>query len=100
MACYRLGMMLHLDIQKGEEDMKTSEFQKYLGGTAAQMKILVMDTKGCDQLISNYTYFTDIWFSFVKTAEEAMAAGVYYCGLDKTSHNIFCLATLENLMKD
>ena len=29
-----------------------------------------------------------------------MAAGVDYCGPVKTSHKGFCLATLENLMKD
>ena len=29
-----------------------------------------------------------------------MAAGVYYCGLVKTSHKGFCLATLEKLIKD
>ena len=28
-----------------------------------------------------------------------MAAGFNYCGLVKTSHKGFCLATLENLMK-
>ena len=28
-----------------------------------------------------------------------MAAGFNYCGLLKTSHKGFCLATLENLMK-
>ena len=28
-----------------------------------------------------------------------MAAGVNYCGLAKTSHKGFCLATLEKLMK-
>ena len=44
-ACSRLGTMLHLDIQKGEEAMKTSEFQKYLGGTDTCMKILVMSNK-------------------------------------------------------
>ena len=32
-ACSRLGKMLRLDIQKGEEAMKMSEFQKYLRGT-------------------------------------------------------------------
>ena len=32
-ACSRLGTMLHLEIQKGEEATKMSEFQKYLGGT-------------------------------------------------------------------
>ena len=30
MACYRLGTMLHLDIQNGKEAMKTSNFQKML----------------------------------------------------------------------
>ena len=53
--------------------MKTLNFQKYLGGTAACTKILTMDTYGCGQLKSNYTYFADTWFSEVKTAEEAMA---------------------------
>ena len=91
--------MLHLDIQKGGEAMKTSIFQKYPVGTAACMKSLMMDKKGCGQLKSNDTYLVDIWFSGVKTAEEAMAFGVYYCGPVKTSHKGFCLATLEKLMK-
>ena len=86
--------MLHLDIQKGEEDMKTSESQKYLGGTTACMKRLAISTKGCGQLTSYDTYFYDNWFSSVKTAEEAMAAGVYYCEPVKTSHKDFCLSTL------
>ena len=33
-------------------------------------------------------------------AEETMTEGVDYCGLEKTSHNDFCLATLERLVKD
>ena len=47
--------MLHLDIQNGQEAMKTLEFQKYLGGTSMCMKIIAMDTKGCVQLTSNDT---------------------------------------------
>ena len=39
-------------------------------------KIRVMATKGCGQLKINYTSFSDIWFSFIKTAEVAMAEGV------------------------
>ena len=54
-TCSRLGTMLHLDIQKGEEAMKTSSFQKYLGVTAVCMRRLSMDTKGCGQLKSNDT---------------------------------------------
>ena len=65
--CYRLGTMLHLEIQQREEAMKTLNFQKYLGWTVACMKRLVMDTKVCDQLTSNDTYFPGIWFSGVKT---------------------------------
>ena len=44
------GIMLHLEIQKGEEAMKTSKFKDNLGGTAVCMKMLVMTTKGCGQL--------------------------------------------------
>ena len=80
--------------------MKKSTFQSELGGTAACMKILAIANKGCGQLTSNDTYFSDGWFSSVKTAEEMAAAGVKYCGPVKTSHKGFCLATSEKLMKD
>ena len=99
-ACSRLGAMLHLDTQKGKEDMKTSNFQKYLGGTTACMKRIAIDTKGCGQLTSNDTYFSDSWFSSVKTSEEMAATGVNYCGLAKTIHKGFYLAMLEKLIKD
>ena len=52
-ACYRLGAMLHPYTQKGKKAMKTSNFQKYPGGTAACMERLMMATKGCIQLKSN-----------------------------------------------
>ena len=52
-ACSRWGTMLHLEIQKGKEAMKR----------------LAVATKGCGKLTSNDTYFSDSWFSSVKTAE-------------------------------
>ena len=64
------------------------------------MKRLIMDTKGCVQLMSNYTYFYDIWFSGVKTAEEEIYEGVDYCGPGKTIQKRFCLDILEKLTKD
>ena len=67
--CSRLGTMLHLDIQKGMEAMKKSKFQSVLGGTAVCMKRLSIATKGCGQLTSNNTYFSNSWFSSVRTAE-------------------------------
>ena len=45
-ACSRLGTMLHLEIQKRKEATKTSNFQKYIRGTAAGMKRLMMYKKG------------------------------------------------------
>ena len=45
-----LGDMLHLEIQKVNKAMKTSELQKYIDGTAAFMKRLAMAKKGCGQL--------------------------------------------------
>ena len=59
--------MLHLDIKKGKEAMRTSTFQKYIGGNTECMKRLSIDTKGCVQITSNDTYFADSWFSSVKT---------------------------------
>ena len=59
-----------------------------------------MATKGCGQLTSNDTYFSDSWFSPVKISEEAIAAGVKYCGPVKMAHNVFFIDPLENLMKD
>ena len=53
--CSRLETMIQLEIQKGKEAMKKSEFQKYPGGTAVCMKRLPIATKGCGQLTSNYT---------------------------------------------
>ena len=49
-ACSRLGAMLYLKIQKGEEAMQTLEFKNYLEGAAACMMRLYIDTKGCGQL--------------------------------------------------
>ena len=66
--------MLHLEIQKGKEAMNKSNFQSVLGGTAACIKRLAIVTKGCGQLTSNYIYFSDSWFSSVKTSEEMAAA--------------------------
>ena len=60
LACSRLGTMLHLDIQKGKEAMKTSTFKNVLGGNTACMKRLAIDNKGCGQLTSNNTYFAYI----------------------------------------
>ena len=31
----------------------------------------------------------------MKTADDVMAEGIYYCGLVKASHKGFCLATLK-----
>ena len=92
--------MLHLEIQKGKDAMKTSESQNDLGDTAMCMKRLAIATEGCGQLTLNETYFADSWSSSVKTTEESMAAGVNYCRQVKTSHKVFCLAISEKLMKD
>ena len=84
-----VGTMLYLEIQNWKEAMKTPNFQKDIGGTTACMKRLGIVTKGCGQLTSNDTYFSDIWFSSIKTTEGAIAAGVDYSGPVKTSHKVF-----------
>ena len=59
---------------KGGGGYKDFKIQKYFGGSAACMKRLEMDTKGCVQMTSNDTYFDDSWFSSVTMDEEYMAA--------------------------
>ena len=59
-----------------------------------------MDKKGCFQLTSNDTYFSDMCFSGVSNSEEAMAEVVDYCKSWKTSQKVFCIATFEKSMKD
>ena len=54
-ACFMLGTMLHLEVKNGKEATKTSNFQKYLGGTATWMKRLMMATKGYGQITSDDT---------------------------------------------
>ena len=58
------------------------------------MNRIAIATKVCGQLTSNDTYFSDSWFSSVKSAEKEMYVRVDYCGRAKTSHNSFYLATL------
>ena len=65
-ACSIFWAVLHLEIQKGEKAMKTSKFQNILGGPTVYMKRLDIATKGCGQLTSNNTYFSDSCFSSVK----------------------------------
>ena len=79
-ACSRLGRMLHLEIQKEKEDMKTSKFQKYLGGITSYMKRLAISTKGCGQLTSNDTYSDGIWFSSVKPMRRQMLQELIIAG--------------------
>ena len=79
--------------------MKTSEFQQDIGGAVDCMERITKAAKGCDQISLKNTLFDDILFSAVKTAQEASAEGVYYCGPVKTSHKVFFLAKLEKSMK-
>ena len=69
--------------------MNTLTYQKQIRGTTEFMKRLMVATNECYQLTSNDTYFSDIWFSGVKTAEGAMVEGVDYCVPVNTSHKVF-----------
>ena len=85
---------------KGERGYEENEFSKRYWRYCSVHEEKTMTTKGWVQLNSNDTYFSDIWFSGVKTAEKKIAEGVYYCGLVKTIHKGFCLDKLEKLTQD
>ena len=69
-ARFTLGTKLYLRTQKGKEAIKTQGFQKEIRVAVDCKKIKMKDAKGCRQLSSNYTFFSDIWFSGVNTSEE------------------------------
>ena len=90
--------MLYIEIHQGEEAIKKLGFQQDIGGTVVCMKILTRVKKVWGQLSPNDTYFSDIWFSRVKTAKEAIAEGVDCWGPVKMVHKGFALATFKKLM--
>ena len=81
--------MLYLEIHNGKEMMKTSGFQYDIGGMDNGINRIMKATKGCSQMSQNNTFFDDIWFSEVKTAEDKNADVVDYFRLAKTSHKGF-----------
>ena len=66
MSCYRLGIMLYLEIQNGKEDINTLDFQQQIRGTAAHINRRMKGTNMCGTLTSKDIEFSDIWFSGVE----------------------------------
>ena len=57
MSCSRLGNILYLEIQKGKESMKVSDFQNNIRGADIFMKIIMKANKGRGKMSSNDTLF-------------------------------------------
>ena len=51
--------------------MKASGFQQDIGGVDYLIRMIMNDTKGWGHISPSDTFFADIWFSAVKTAEES-----------------------------
>ena len=66
--------------------MNKLEFQQNIGETASCTKRIIMVKKVYGNLLSNNNYFAHIWFSVLKTFEEAIDEVVYYCRPVKTGH--------------
>ena len=62
-----------------------------MGGTVEFMNRLTRGTNGCGQLLLNDTYFSDICFSVVKTAQDYLSDLVYYCRTLNTIHKVFTI---------
>ena len=80
--------------------MKTAELNNDIGETQDCTNRTMKNIKGCVQISSKYTFFTDIWFSVVNIVQQVRAELLYYYGPAKTSHKVFCIATLEKLIKE
>ena len=80
--------------------MNSLDLQQQIGGVSTLMNRIMKATKECCKMSSNDNVFVDICFVGLKKEEETMSEGVDYCRSAKKSHEVFCLSTLENLMKE
>ena len=99
-AYTRLDTMIYVEIENRKETMHTLEFQQDIRGTAACMNRPMRYKIGHVQFTLENTYFYDIWLSGVKTDEEDITEGEYYCGLVKKIHKRFLLDMLKILTKE
>ena len=79
--CSNLGTMLELDKKKEKKAINISEFQQDIVGVDIFMIIRTKATKGCGQLPSNYSFFTDRWFSGAEISEEVNVGEYIFSGM-------------------
>ena len=98
-VCPVLGVMTHLEIQKGKEGMKGSEHFKELGATAScslRAAKAVTRRKGTrpEELIIGNS-----WFGSVKAAVAQSKAGFECIFQVKTNHSLFPKKRIEDLLQ-
>lgn len=106
-ACAETGVMLHLELQRGKEPMKHSDYHRELGATAACTLRMGLATKNCGQSTSDDSpkdiFYGDSWFASVKTATKMhehvssvrlaaaptiMQSLTFFCQLFITGHGV------------
>lgn len=101
--CTVTGIIMHLEIMRGKEGMKSSKYQSEYGATTACILRHIEATAGSGREVKEtlgVKMYGDSWFSSVKGAVQVGERGHEYVGPVKTNHEYFPKTEIENLMKD
>ena len=87
--CSITGALILIEIQRGKQGMKSSQYNLELVSTSVFTKILMEEMKELGQRSlkgsTRYFFLFDSWFSSKKAAEAATSIGVDLIGMVKTN---------------
>jgi hypothetical protein len=99
-ACPITGVMRHLEIQRGKEGMKNSQFNAQVGATTGCTLRLLLNTIPPEQQGTKHGIRANAWFGSIRTATE-----VGLCGYDgvfqiKQYASLYPKKFIEDALKD
>ena len=98
------GVMLHLEIQRGKEEMKKLPYHKELGATAACTVRLAQGITTCTSSDTSSTprgiILADLWFGSVRASLALLEAGFESILQIKQNHGLFPKKQIEEVLKD
>lgn len=109
---YLLGVLLHLELQRGKIPMQKKKWSKKLGGTAGctlrlaeatqySGAVKMTERKEAKDTGKRELFFHDSWFTSVKSVEGMKRELGHECfGVVKTNHAGIPKDEIENIMKD
>jgi hypothetical protein len=99
-ACPITGVIRKMEIQRGKEGMKTSQFNQQMSAIARYTLRLLLDTIPGDMKSMRHGVRGDAWFGSIQTANQIGLRG-YECALQiKQYHSLFPKDYIKSALKD